>query len=136
MAVVSEVIRIEEDKTISFGDYSTKEKKKVENFEVLGSTYKVKTYNEITKLEKNGILLLETVPGASIHNFSMTERTANFLISGFTDTKVTMELESETEYKIFIDKVNVGNMYSNVAGKINFSIDLTDNLQEVKIEKF
>jgi len=135
MAVVAEIIRVENDKTISFGNYSLKEKKKVENFEVDGNTYKVKTHNELTKLEKNGILLFESVPGAAVNSLSISEKKATFSICGFTDTKITMELESETEYKIFIDSVNVGSMVSSVAGKISFSMGLNDSLQLVKIEK-
>ena len=135
MAVVAEVIRLEDNKTISFGDYLSSEKKKVNNFEVDGSSYKVKTYKELTRLEKNGILLIETVPGASIHKLSLNEKRVTFSISGFTDTKITLELEPETEYKIFIDSVNVGSMISNVAGKINFSNGLNDDLQTIKIEK-
>ena len=44
---------MEENGTISFGDYTLASKTKVEGFEFQGDLYKVKTFNEITKLEKN-----------------------------------------------------------------------------------
>ena len=69
MAVIEELIRLEDNGSISFGNYLMDEKKKVLDFEVAGNLYKVKTYKDITKLEKNGKMLLETVPGATIHNF-------------------------------------------------------------------
>ena len=64
MAVIQELIRQEENGRISFGNYLMDEKKKVLDFEANGDLYKVKTFREITKLEKNGKMLLEAVPGA------------------------------------------------------------------------
>ena len=62
MAVIEELIRKEDDGSISFGNYLMDEKKKVLDFEVQGDLYKVKTFKEITKLEKNGKMLLEQYP--------------------------------------------------------------------------
>ena len=80
MAVIEELIRKEDDGSISFGNYLMDEKKKVLDFEVQGDLYKVKTFREITKLEKNGKLLLEVVPGATIHNFRMDEMGSSFVV--------------------------------------------------------
>lgn len=66
MAVIEELIRQEENGTISFGNHLMDEKKKVLDFEVNGDLYKIKTFKEITKLEKNGKMLLETVPGQNL----------------------------------------------------------------------
>lgn len=54
MAVVKELLRAENDGTLSFGDYTLGSKTKLDGFEFQGDIYKVKTFNEITKLEKNG----------------------------------------------------------------------------------
>ena len=110
------------------------EKKKVLDFEVNGDLYKVKTFCEITKLEKNGKMLLEAVPGATVHNFEMNEKGARFKVEGAEDVQITMELEPETEYKILIDDVNVGKMKSNLAGKVTFSVELK-GIPAVAIEK-
>ena len=59
MAAVSELIRKESDGTISFGDYTLRAKSKLDNFEHCGDLYKVKTFKEITKLEKNGLFVYE-----------------------------------------------------------------------------
>ena len=74
MSVIQELIRQESNGTISFGNYLLDSKKKVLDFEVEGDLYKVKTFKEITKLEKNGKMILEAVPGATVHNFTMTEK--------------------------------------------------------------
>ena len=52
MAVISELLRSEEDGTISFGDYTLSTKAKLDNFEHQGDLYKVKPCQEITKLER------------------------------------------------------------------------------------
>ena len=46
MPVVNELIRIEDDGTISFGDYKLTDKAKLDNFEYRGDLYKVKTCQE------------------------------------------------------------------------------------------
>lgn len=135
MAVIEELIRQEENGAISFGNYLMDEKKKVLDFEVNGDLYKVKTFHEITRLEKNDIMVLETVPGATVHNFAMTEKGASFTVEGKEDVQITMELEPETEYKILIDDVNVGKMKSNLGGKVNFSVELQNRMPSVVIEK-
>lgn len=135
MAVIEELIRQEDDGSISFGNYLMDEKKKVLDFEVHGDLYKVKTFNEITKLEKNGKMLLEAVPGATVHNFRMDEKGASFSVEAAEDIQVTLELEAETAYRIFLDDVNVGQMKTNMAGKVTFSVETKKQISEVKIEK-
>lgn len=135
MATIDEVIRLENDKSLSFGNYIVKEKQKVSDFDVSGDIYKIKTHTEVTKLEKNGKLLLETVPGSTIHNLKINEKVTTFSIEGYEDTQITLELESDTNYKIFVDDVNLGKLKTNLSGKINFSVELSSNPQKVKIEK-
>ena len=135
MAVIEELIRQEENGAISFGNHLMDEKKKVLDFEVNGDLYKVKTFCEITKLEKNGKMLLEAVPGATVHNFEMDDKGARFTVEGAEDVQITMELEPETEYKILIDDVNVGKMKSNLAGKVTFSVEAQKATPAVAIEK-
>lgn len=135
MAVIEELIRLEDNGSISFGNYLMDEKKKVLDFEVCGNLYKVKTYKDITKLEKNGKMLFESVPGATVHNFTMNERNIEFNVEGTEDVQITMELEPEQEYKLIVDDMLVGKMESNIAGKINFSVELGKNTADVKIEK-
>lgn len=135
MAVISEGIKASEDKGLCFGDYSVKAKLKVEGFEFGGDIYKVKTHNEVTRLEKNGKLLLESVPGSAIHDFNINEKLVSFLAEGQGDTQITLELEPETEYTVFISGVNAGTMKTNVSGKITFSVELENTRHEVKIKK-
>ena len=69
MSVVNELIRSEQDGTLSFGNYLLDTKSKLSDIEHGGDMYKVKTYNEITKLEKNGSFVYESVPGTAVNIF-------------------------------------------------------------------
>lgn len=135
MSVIEELIRLEDNGSISFGNYLMDEKKKVLDFEVAGNLYKVKTFKDITKLEKNGKMLLETVPGATVHNFSMDAKMVAFSVESDDDVQITMELEPEKEYRLLVDDVVVGKINSNIGGKVNFSVELNNSCSDVKIEK-
>ena len=52
MAAVTELIKIEANGAISFGNHTLDSKTKVEDFPVNGNVYKVKTFKELTKLER------------------------------------------------------------------------------------
>ena len=80
MTVISELLRVEADNTLSFGDYSLADKTKLDNFEFQGDLYKVKTFKEITKLEKNGMFAYESVPGTAVEKFRATEETTHGLV--------------------------------------------------------
>ncbi|SHO50607.1 hypothetical protein SAMN02745217_02811 [Anaerocolumna xylanovorans DSM 12503] len=136
MSVVKELIREESNGTISFGNYELSEKSKVNDFEHNGDLYKVKTFKQITKLEKNGMIVYESVPGTSVTGLDVSEREISFTVEGFEDAQITLELEAEKEYKIFIDDTNLGKMKTNLGGKLNFSVELGGNSKaEVKIMK-
>ena len=124
MAVISELIRVESNGTISFGDYSLDTKAKLDNFEVAGDLYKVKTFKEITKLERNGLFVYESVPGTAVIGFKQTEDTVEFTVEGAEDAQITLELAEETEYEISIDGASAGVMKTNLGGKLSVSVEL------------
>lgn len=136
MAVIKELIRSEADGTISFGDYTLNEKSKLQDFEHQGDLYKVKTYHEITKLERNGMFVYESVPGTAVNHMNVTESGVQFNVEGAEDAQITVELAEDTEYKIFIDDTNVGKMKTNLSGKLALSVELSkDEQSKVKIIK-
>ena len=100
MSVVKEFIRTEENGTISFGNYELTKKSKVSDFEHDGDMYKVKTYNEITKLERNGMFVYESVPGTAVLNLDAEENKMSFTVEGPQDAQITVELEEDAQYKI------------------------------------
>lgn len=126
MGVVSGLICTEADGTISFGDYTLASKTKKDNFGHGGDMYKVKTFREITKLECNGVFVYESVPGTAVGHFQVSEKAVVFDVASGEDAQITLELEPEKEYKIFIDETNVGKMKTNLGGKLVLSIEKKD----------
>ena len=97
MGAISELIRTEKDGTISFGDYTLDKKAKLDNFEHDGDLYKVKTFHEITKLERNGMFVYESVPGTAVTELSVTDNGVSFSVEGPEDAQITLELEENAE---------------------------------------
>ena len=136
MSVVSELIRTEADGTISFGNYELPAKSKKSDFEHDGDLYKVKTFKEITKLERNGMFVYESVPGTAVSHLKATENGMSFTVECPTDAQITVELEEETSYQVFVDDKEVGEMKTNLGGKLVLSVEL-DSIESaaVRIEK-
>ena len=124
MSVVSELIRTEADGTISFGNYELPAKSKKSDFEHDGDLYKVKTFKEITKLERNGMFVYESVPGTAVSHLKATENGMSFTVECPTDAQITVELEEETSYQVFVDDKEVGEMKTNLGGKLVLSVEL------------
>ena len=129
MAIVKELLRTEENGSISFGNYDLDTKTKLSDFKFQEDTYKVKTFREITRLEKNGGVVYESVPGSAVHEYKETERQVTFYVEAPDDVQITVELEPEKEYKVYVDDTNIVKMRSNLGGKINFSIELNEGEQ-------
>ncbi len=133
MAVVEELLRTEEGGAISFGNHKLDAKAKVEDYEHGGDLYKVKTFRELTKLEKNGMFAYESEPGTSVTQFEETQKGVSFMVEGDEDAQITVGLEEDTEYKVYVDNMNVGRMKTNLSGKLSLSVELA-NAGEVAVK--
>lgn len=127
MSVVKELIRSEKNGTISFGNYELNEKSKLSDFEHGGDVYKIKTYKDITKLEKNGSFVYESVPGTAVKDFKATDNSVSFDVEGNEDAQITLELEEGSEYAIEIDGEGLGKMATNMGGKLVVSVEFDGN---------
>ena len=126
MPVVEELIRTEQDGTISFGNYTLGQKAKKSDFEYQGDIYKVKTYNEITKLERNEMFVYESVPGTVAEHFKVTDDSIEFEVEGDKDAQITVQLENDTDYEVYVDGAAVGSMKTNMSGKLSVSVELEE----------
>ena len=133
MAVVKELLRLESDGSISFGDYTLDKKSKVEDYEHNGDLLKVKTFQEITRLEKNGMFLYESVPGTAVLNFKETENGISFIVEGNEDAQITVGLSEDTEYQVKVKGEAIGMMKTNLGGKLVLSVELAEE-DEVEVE--
>ena len=136
MSVVTELFRSEENGTLSFGDYTLDTKAKKDKIEFEGDMYKIKTFKTMTKLDKNGQLIFESVPGSAVHNFAATTDGVTFEIEASEDVQVTLEVEPEQEYRVYIDNTNVGTMKANLGGKLILSVELNPGMTAmVRVKK-
>ena len=133
MAVVDELIRQETNGSISFGNHKLETKEKVDNFEHDGDLYKVKTFKTMTKLERNGLFVYESVPGTSVLDFSENEKGVSFLVEGDEDAQITVGLTEDTEYVVYVADQNIGKMKTGLGGKLNLSVELS-GAGEVKVD--
>ena len=96
MPVIESLIRSEADGTISFGNYKLDTKSKSEVFDNTGGYFQDQTFYEITKLERNGSFVYESVPGTAVEHFSAKHDGVEFTVSGNKDAQITVQLEDDT----------------------------------------
>lgn len=135
MAAISELIRVESDGTLSFGDYTKTVKTKKSDFEANGGIYKVKTFNEITRLERDDEFVYESDPGTNVSHFESDENGVSFEVEGPEDADITLGLEPEAEYDIKINGSDSGKMKTNLGGKLTLSVELQDKTAKVEVKK-
>ena len=72
-----------------------------------------------------------------MHGYKETERQIAFETEAADDLQITLEVEPEKEYKVFVNDTNIGKLKSSLGGKISFSIELdageTAKVQVVKL---
>lgn len=133
MAVVEQLLRSEADGSVSFGNHTLLAKAKLEDFPHGGDLYKVKTYQTMTKLEKNGMFLYESVPGTSVNELKETAQGMDFTVEGGEDAQITLGLKDDTEYEVFVGGESVGKMKTGLGGKLSLSVELVD-MGEVNVK--
>lgn len=131
--MAAELIKNEADGTLTFGDYTLSEKKKQEDFKAGGVVYKVKTFKEITRLEGDGDLVYESVPGTNVSGLKKTDTGLVFVAEGADDAQITVGVEPETSYDVKVGGASIGVISSNLGGKLSFGLELQD-LGKVSVE--
>lgn len=136
MAAVKELIRAEVDGTLSFGDYTLEQKAKLDGFDFQGNLYKVKTFAGITKLERDGMFVYESVPGTAVENFKATADELVFRVFGMKDAQITVGLEADSMYSVCINDACTNDIKTNLSGKLSVNVELdSDEYMDVKIIK-
>ena len=124
MSAVTELIRKEDGGAISFGDHTLSTKAKVEDFDVGGNLYKVKTFRELTKLERDGMFVYESEPGTSVNNYEVTPDGVSFTVCGDEDAMITIGLKEDCEYSVNVGGRDIGRIRTNLGGKLSISVEL------------
>lgn len=124
MAVIEELIRTEPDGGISFGNYKLDKKTKRTDFEVGADLYYVKTFKEITRLERNDTVLYESVPGTSVTGMKLEDGCLKFTVEGDHDVQITLGLSEDVEYRVVINGNPADRIRTSMGGKLAFSVNL------------
>ena len=67
---------------------------------------------------------------------SATEQEVTFKVEGWEDSSITLELEPESEYEVFIAGESAGKMGTNLSGKLSVSVELNaDQSAAIKVVK-
>lgn len=132
---VEQLIRTEQDGSLSFGNHTLDEKAKLEDYKYNGDLMKVKTYKPMTKLERNGMFVYESVPGTSVYDYIETADGVSFNVEGTEDAQITVGLEEDAEYEVVVAGNNAGIMQTNMGGKLSFNVELGDDKVAVAIKK-
>lgn len=60
----------------------------------------------------------------SVLNFKEDENGVEFVVEGDEDAQLTVGLQDETEYEVFVDGESAGKMKTNMGGKLSVSVEL------------
>ena len=120
------------DGSLKFGDFGLDTKTKA-SLEINGDVYKVKTFKEITKLEKNEMFVYESVPGSAVSDFVQTEDSLEFCVEAASDVQITLEMEEGKDYSVRVDGNDVGKMTTGLGGKLTLSVE-TQAGKKTKVE--
>ena len=58
-----------------------------------------------------------------------------FTVEGRQDAQITIQLENDREYEVFVDGSPVGDMKTNLSGKLVLSVELSGGVEtSIRIE--
>ena len=72
----------------------------------------------------------------AVFNLAQDGNQMSFRVEGPEDAQITVELEAEAQYEVYLDGASTGKMETNLGGKLSFSVELGNgSAVEVKIVK-
>ncbi len=128
MAAEKELIYTEADGSLGFGDYTRNEKGKVNAFEANGDQYRLRTFYETTKLEKNEAFAYESEPGTTVTDYKETEEGVSFIVSGIGSTDIILAVPDVPRARVWMDGSEVA-ADTSLTGKISFRVSLPEGEQ-------
>ena len=66
----------------------------------------------------------------------VTDEDVEFAVEGSRDAQITIQLENDTDYEVYVDGAAVGSMKTNMSGKLSVSLELEEGVSvQVKAVK-
>jgi len=116
-----------EDGSLTFGNFKTKYKIKVDDFEHKGDLYSLRAHDVVTRLEKNGELLLEAISGAYFVDFALEDADGcSFDVFAKENIQITLSLSPDALYNIVIDGGEAIPATASRSGKVSFGVELAE----------
>ena len=82
------------------------------------------------------MFVYESVPGTAVFNLAQDGNQMSFRVEGPEDAQITVELEAEAQYEVYLDGASSGKMETIRGGKLSFSVELGNgSAVDVKIVK-
>ena len=70
------------------------------------------------------MFVYESVPGTAVFDLKQDGSIMSFTVEGAEDAQITVEMEAETRYEVFINDASTGVVETNLGGKLSFSVEL------------
>ena len=74
------------------------------------------------------MFVYESVPGTAVEHFEVSEDVISFKVSGTGDAQITLELEPDTDYIVYMN-----DMKTNLSAKLSVSAELGKESVEIKV---
>ena len=70
------------------------------------------------------MFLYESVPGTSVLDFVEKEDGVDFVVEGDEDAQITIGLNDDTEYEVFVGGKSTGTMKTGLGCKLSLSVEV------------
>ena len=71
------------------------------------------------------MFVYESVPGTTVTGLNLMENGMEFSVEGAAeDVQITVEMEADTEYEVYVGGNQIGCIKTNLGGKLSFSVEL------------
>ena len=78
------------------------------------------------------MFVYESVPGTAVHNFTVSGSRITFDVEGSEDAQITIQMEEDREYEVFVNDISTGSERTNLSGKLVISVEM-DREQPISI---
>lgn len=132
---MKKLIEINEQSNLNFGDYTLSEKSK-ENIIYNEYEYKLKTFKDVTRLERDELLIYESVPGTYVENFSYKSDEISFMVSGNDTASIIIGVNQDSNFSLTIDDKFYPETVCISPGKLNINLNFNkENKVKVVLTK-
>ena len=80
----------------------------------------------VPRADKGGKSETEQAAQEMAEHFRVDDTKVEFQVEGSQDAQVTLQLEEDCEYEVFVDGASIGGMKTNMSGKLVIGVELNE----------